>query len=56
MADPDSDDQTFEITVWDIANGDIVKKYWEADSKVLDQVQEDYGDDPRFDIQVEDNG
>jgi hypothetical protein len=43
----------YEVTVWDMADGDIVKKLWEASQGELDDIQDRYGDDPRYSVQVE---
>lgn len=44
--------ETFEVTVWDY-EGDIVKKLWEATDDDLADVEDRYGDDPRYTIVVE---
>lgn len=41
----------FEVTVWD-HEGDIVKKYWRASASEVDQVEEEYGDDPLKTIMI----
>lgn len=35
----------YEVTVWDLRNGDVVKKAWRATSAELDQIEEQY-DEP----------
>ena len=43
----------FEITVWDIANGDIVEKLWEASKRESDEIEERYSEDEALEVQVE---
>jgi hypothetical protein len=49
------DPETFEVTVWDIVNGDVVKKLWRATQEDLDDLERLYGDDPQYEIVVEDH-
>lgn len=42
----------FEVTVWG-DEGDIVKVLWEADQNEVDEIMEQYDDDPRYVVQVE---
>lgn len=41
-----------EVTVWGM-EGDIVKKLWEASPFQVDEIEEQYGDDGRYSVQVE---
>ena len=45
--------KTYQVTVWNIATGDIVKKLWEATEEELDEVEEQYRDEPFHEIQIE---
>ena len=42
----------FEVTVWG-DEGDIEKKLWEADADEVAAVEEQYGHDPFYVVQVE---
>lgn len=53
MKDEPDPEPTFEVTVWNVTNGDIVKKAWEATSAELAEIEEQYGDEPFYEIQVE---
>lgn len=44
---------TYEITVWNMINGDIEAKYWEATESEMDDILEQYFDDQLFEVQVE---
>lgn len=44
---------TYEITVWEIDNGDIKEKYWIATADELDDVLHQYRDEPEFEVQFE---
>lgn len=46
-------DQEYEVTVWDIVEGDIVKKRWNATASEADEIREQYADDPNKSVQVE---
>ena len=43
----------FIVTVWDMIEGDIHKKIWEATQNEADEVQDQYEDDPRYNVVVE---
>ena len=47
------DVKLFEVTVWDITNGDIVEKLWRASNAELDEVEEKYRDWPFIEVQSE---
>ena len=47
------DIERYEITVWDLSNGNIVEKLWEASERDLDRIEEQYRDEPGIDIEVE---
>lgn len=44
---------TFEVTVWDDTNGDIVKKLWEATDDEVDEIREQYEGEGFYTVQVE---
>lgn len=46
-------EQSYEVTVWDMREGDIVKKLWNADAIEADQVREQYADEPFIEVQFE---
>jgi hypothetical protein len=46
-------DQEYEVTVWDMVEGDIVKKRWDATAAEADEIREQYADDPTKSVQVE---
>lgn len=46
-------DQEYEVTVWDMVEGDIVKKRWDAPAAEADEIREQYADDPTKSVQVE---
>lgn len=46
-------DLEYEVTVWDLVEGDIVKKRWRATSAEADEIREQYADDPSKSVQVE---
>lgn len=48
-----SDPRTFQVTVWNTIDGDIVKKLWEASIDEVNEVEEQYSDEPFMMIQVE---
>ena len=45
-------DELYEITVWTF-DGDVVKVIDRATDDDLDEIEERYGDDPRYIIQVD---
>jgi hypothetical protein len=47
------DDRQYEVTVWDMRDGDIVKKLWQASAEELAEVEELYSDEPFYSVQVE---
>lgn len=46
-------DATYEVTVWDLTNGDVVKKLWHASEAELQEVEEYYGNEPMYEIVAE---
>ncbi len=52
MSETDADEKLFEVTVWDMFDGDIVKKLWEATEDDIEEIEENYGDDPRYSIDI----
>lgn len=43
----------YEVSVWNIVEGDHVKKLWEATEKELDDLREWYDDDPFYQVVVD---
>jgi hypothetical protein len=43
----------YEISVWNIVEGDVVKKLWEATDAELADIKERYGDEPFYDIVID---
>lgn len=43
----------YEISVWNIVNGDHVKKLWEATEKELQEIEDWYGDEPFYQIVID---
>lgn len=46
-------DQEYEVTVWNMMDGDIVKKLWNATAVEANEIREQYADDQTKDVQVE---
>ena len=42
------------VTVWDIQDGDIIEKIWNASQRDLDELEQRYQDEPGIEIQIED--
>jgi len=49
------DEQTYEVTVWNDVTGDIVKKLWDANANEVEDVREQFEDEPFHSVQVEDH-
>lgn len=47
------EDERYDVTVWDLRDGDIVKKLWEAAYEEAEEVREQYADEPFYDVQIE---
>lgn len=43
----------YEISVWNIVEGDLVKKVWEGTEAQLQDIEERYGDEPFYDIVID---
>lgn len=43
----------YEITVWDIFEGDVLKKCWEADEDELSEIEEQYSDEPGVQVVID---
>ena len=43
----------YEVTVWDITNGDIVRKAWDADDDELAEIEAEHRDEPTHEVQIE---
>lgn len=43
----------YEISVWNIVEGDLVKKLWDATEAELTDIEDRYGDEPFYDIVID---
>lgn len=43
----------YEVSVWNVVEGDHVKKLWEATEKELDDLRERYVDEPFYQVIVD---
>lgn len=43
----------YEVSVWSVVAGDHVKKLWEATEEELDDLYEQYADEPFYDVVVD---
>lgn len=50
---PKDDGRRFEVTVWDMMDGDIVKKRWDATQAEVDEIEEEFRDEPFREVQIE---
>lgn len=48
-----TDKTRYEISVWDVINGDIVKKLWDADQRDYDDVFADFEGEPGIEIVID---
>ena len=48
------DIRKYEVTVWDMLDGDIIEKLWEATERDLRELEERYRDEPGVEIEIED--
>lgn len=48
-------DRTFTVTVWNMVEGDIVKKVWSATADEVAVLEDQYNDEPFHSVQVEEN-
>jgi hypothetical protein len=46
-------EKTFDVTVWNTLDGDIVKKLWSATSAEVAEIEEQFSDEPNCTVQVE---
>lgn len=46
------DERTYEVEVWNIVEGDLVKKLWEATWEEAEALREQYADEPWYDVAV----
>lgn len=51
--DMKSTEPRYEITVWDITDGSILAKEWDASWTTVEEVYEQYEGEPWADVQVE---
>lgn len=47
------DERRFEVTVWNLIEGDIVKKRWDTDAAEVAEIEEYYKDEPGHEVIVE---
>lgn len=46
-------ERRYEVTVWNLIEGDIVKKLWDASEEELAEVEGRYADESGYEVQVE---
>lgn len=44
--------ERFEVSVYRMADGDHIKQLWDATNEEVEDVQEQYGGDPEYDVVV----
>jgi len=49
----DKDVERYEVTVWNVVDGDILEVNYEASQRDLDEIEERYEDEPGIEIQIE---
>jgi hypothetical protein len=50
---PTDADDRFDVTVWNMFEGDIAKKLWDATWDEVQDVYKQYDADPFYEVQVE---
>jgi hypothetical protein len=43
----------YEISVWNIVEGDLVRKFWDATEDYLADIEEQYRDEPFYSIVID---
>lgn len=43
----------YEISVWNIVEGDVVRKLWDASEDDLEAIEEQYGDEPFYEVVID---
>lgn len=51
-----ADTPRYEVEVWNIVEGDLVKKLWDATEDEVAEVEERYADEPFYDVVVREAG
>lgn len=46
-------EETYDVTVWNLTNGEIAKKLWRATYEEAEELREYYADEPMYDVVVE---
>lgn len=46
--------EIYDVTVWDTVEGDVVRRIRRATEEQLAEVEAEYSDDPRYEIQIDD--
>ena len=46
-------DEIYEVTVWNLTNGDIERKLWRATQDDLEALIKQYEDEPFYEVQWE---
>lgn len=52
-ADDDLDEARYEVTVWNICEGDVIKRLREATWKQVEVLREQYSDEPCIEVLAE---
>jgi hypothetical protein len=47
------DDRVFDVTVWNLMDGDIVKKGWSLSPAEVAEIEEQFEDEPMCQVQIE---
>lgn len=43
----------YEVTVWNQANGDVERKFWDITENELDELRDQYEDEPWLDVVID---
>jgi hypothetical protein len=43
----------YEISVWNISEGDLIRKFWNATEDYLADIEEQYSDEPSYSIVID---
>lgn len=43
----------YVVTVWDIETGEIERKLWDATMEELEEIEDEFHDDPRYIVEAD---
>lgn len=43
----------YEVTVWNQTNGDVERKFWDITENELDELRDQYEDEPWLDVVID---